>query len=206
MRRALVVAALAAVPLVGGCVTVDNTSSPETSAAGTTAGAATATTAAAPTESTATSAAPPPTTTATQAPGTPNCPAGQLSAQVTGSEGAAGSVYHTLSFTNTGSQACVLSGFPGVSYVTGASGEQVGAAAERSGSAKGPVTLAPGGSTTAQVQAVQVANYPEADCDPTPVNGLRVYPPNDRGALFVALPGTGCAKDGVKQLSVTAVG
>jgi hypothetical protein len=38
-----------------------------------------------------------------------------------------------------------------------------------------------------------VANYDAAVCRPTPVRGLRVYPPGDTAALFVPAEGTGCA-------------
>jgi hypothetical protein len=40
---------------------------------------------------------------------------------------------------------------------------------------------------------VNVANYDAAVCRPTPVRGLRVYPPGDTAALFVPAEGTGCA-------------
>lgn len=123
-------------------------------------------------------------------------------------QGAAGSTELPLVFTNTGGRTCVLDGFPGVSYVQGgADGAQVGAAATRSGQSAGPVTLAPDATATAMVRAVEVQNYPEDTCVPTPVAGLRVYPPNDTGSIFVPYATTGCSQtgDGLDQLSVQAV-
>jgi Protein of unknown function (DUF4232) len=135
------------------------------------------------------------------APTGPGQPAGNpercTTAELTGSlgpgEGAAGSVYRTLLLTNTGGRSCELTGFPGVSYVTGDGGQQVGPAAAMSGERGGPVRLAAGASAGAELKLVNVANYDAAVCRPTPVRGLRVYPPGDTGALFVPAEGTGCA-------------
>ncbi|MGH3783752.1 MAG: DUF4232 domain-containing protein [Pseudonocardiaceae bacterium] len=102
-------------------------------------------------------------------------------------------MYRVLVFTNTGSRACDLQGFPGVSYVAGDAGEQVGPAAERVGGAGGSVRIAPGGTGSAQLQLVNVGNYDAAVCRPTPVRGLRIYPPGETAALFVPVEATGCA-------------
>jgi hypothetical protein len=40
---------------------------------------------------------------------------------------------------------------------------------------------------------VNVANYDAGVCRPTPVRGLRVYPPGETAALVVPATGTGCA-------------
>jgi hypothetical protein len=135
------------------------------------------------------------------APASPAQPAGNpercTTAELTGSlgpgEGAAGSVYRTLLLTNAGGRACELTGFPGVSYVTGDGGQQVGPAAAMSGERGGPVRLAAGASAGAELKLVNVANFDAAACRPTPVRGLRVYPPGDTAALFVPAEGTGCA-------------
>ncbi|MGW0042501.1 DUF4232 domain-containing protein [Rhodococcus sp. NPDC003348] len=133
------------------------------------------------------------------------CTTQELSVNEGRVEGSAGSVTIPLVFTNTGSRTCTLYGFPGVSYVDGADGVEIGAAATRAGGSGEPVVLAPGGRATATVRAVQVLNYPAEQCNPTPVAGLRVYPPNDTATLFVSRAGTGCAQHGVDQLEVTAV-
>lgn len=102
-------------------------------------------------------------------------------------------MYRALVFTNTGGRACDLRGFPGVSYVAGDDGHQVGPAAERNGDPGAAVRIAPGATASAQLQLVNVANFDPAVCRPTPVRGLRVYPPGETAALFVPLDGTGCA-------------
>ena len=125
--------------------------------------------------------------------GTPRCTAAGLSATLGQGDAAAGSVTRPLVFTNTGSHACELRGFPGVSYVAGDDGHQVGPAAQETGERAAEVVLRPGGQAVALVQFVQVANFDAAVCRPTPVRGLRVYPPGDTASLFVPAAGTGCA-------------
>ena len=100
---------------------------------------------------------------------------------------------HTgLQLRNTGSSACTLDGYPGVSWVAGTNGHQVGAAAVRQadpgGSAEGTVTLAPGALASAPLDIVDAAAFPPSQCKPVPVRGLRVYPPGEKAALFVFLP------------------
>lgn len=136
------------------------------------------------------------------------CVVSELRVTLGQSQGAAGSTELPLVFTNVGGRTCALDGFPGVSYVQGgADGAQVGAAATRSGESAGAVTLAPDATATAMVRAVEVQNYPADTCAPTPVAGLRVYPPNDTGSIFVPYATTGCSKTGddLNQLSVQAV-
>jgi hypothetical protein len=137
----------------------------------------------------------------------PTCPTAHLRVALGEADGAAGSVYRPLIFNNTGSQACRLRGFPGVSYVAGDDGHQVGSAATMSGTRGGDVLVEPGAAARAMVQFVVVQNYDPAVCRPTPVRGLRVYPPGDTAALFVPLDGaTGCAGNPPgPQLSVQTI-
>jgi hypothetical protein len=121
------------------------------------------------------------------------CRANTLTVSLGSGDAAAGTSYVQLLFTNKGSRACVIQGFAGVSYVTGDNGTQVGAAAERDGTKGGPVTLAPRAVASATLARVQVLNYDESVCRPTPVRGLRVYPPGDTASVFVPTDGTGCA-------------
>jgi hypothetical protein len=58
--------------------------------------------------------------------------------------GTAGTLYRPLVFTNTGGRSCTIQGFPGVSFVTGDDGHQVGEAAMRVDPKGPPVTLKPG--------------------------------------------------------------
>jgi hypothetical protein len=147
-----------------------------------------------PAEPSGTAAATGPTPVPAPPPGNPDrCTTAELTGSLGPAEGAAGSVIRTLLLTNTGGRTCELTGFPGVSYVAGDDGHQVGPAAAMSGERGGPVRLAPGAAAGAMLKLVDVANYDAAQCRPTPVRGLRVYPPGDTASLFVPADGTGCA-------------
>jgi len=129
----------------------------------------------------------------TSAAGVPNCGTAELRGSLGQAEGAAGSVIVPLVLTNSGTRTCELRGFPGVSYVAGDDGHQVGPAAAMSGPRGGEVVLKPGAAAAAQLQLVNVANFDAAVCRPTPVRGLRVYPPGDTASLYVERAGVGCA-------------
>src|SRR3954447_7343568 len=57
----------------------------------------------------------------------------------------AGQIYSQIVFTNTGKRLCTLAGHPGVSYVAGEDGHQVGRSAERATGTIHTVRLPPGG-------------------------------------------------------------
>jgi hypothetical protein len=123
---------------------------------------------------------------------------------------AAGSVYYPLELTNTSGSTCTLFGYPGVSFVTGPSGTQLGQAASRNPvAAATTVTLAPGQVAHATLQVVQAANYDPAQCSPVTAHWLRVYPPNQFGSLYVQFTATACSgrlPHGVgNQLSVSVM-
>ena len=118
--------------------------------------------------------------------------------------GGAGSVSGSLTFTNTGSAACTLAGFPGVSFVGGGKGTQVGQAATRTDGAVKTRTLAPGKSVRAALRRTQPGNYGD-DCRQTKVDGFRVFPPGSTESAFVAFPTTGCKNPDVPLLQVGPV-
>jgi Protein of unknown function (DUF4232) len=132
------------------------------------------------------------------------CRSAQLTATTdSAGGGAAGSVYMQLILTNSGTEPCVLKGYPGVSLTAGATGEPIGAAATRD--AATPVTdvlLAPGKAGTATLRYTQAGNYP--DCTQTPAAGFRVYPPEDTASVFVADPRDACSNAGIDLLTVGA--
>jgi hypothetical protein len=120
----------------------------------------------------------------------------------------AGSQYPSLQFTNISGATCLLGGFPGVSYVSGDNGQQVGAAAVRSGAPGGTVTLAPGQMASAILQEANAADFPPDQCDPVPARGLRVYAPGDTAAMFLPAANTACSSTsmpGGQQLSVRTI-
>lgn len=131
------------------------------------------------------------------------CTSATLDVSLGRGEGAAGTVYKPLRLTNAGDHACTIHGFPGVSYVAGDNGEQVGAAAYREGDKGEPITLDPGQTASSDVGMVNVGNYDPADCQPQPVRGLRVYPPHDTASMFVEYQRTGCANANISGHQLT---
>lgn len=111
------------------------------------------------------------------------CLTSQLKGSLTNPNGAAGSIYYQLVLTNTSSTTCVLDGYPGVSFVTGNHGQQVGAPAARAPGAVSPVTLTSGASSSASLQITDANNF--APCGITATDGLRVYPPNQQASLLI---------------------
>jgi Protein of unknown function (DUF4232) len=136
--------------------------------------------------------------------GAPACTSADLQASLGGGAGAGMSQNHTgLQLRNTGSSACTLYGYPGVSWVRGAQGLQTGAAAVRQpdpGGSQGVVTLAPGALASAPLDIVDAAVIPPSECKPVPVRGLRIYPPGQKAALFLPLP---TAAGGYGECSLT---
>lgn len=119
--------------------------------------------------------------------------------------GAAGSVYIQLVVTNTGSAACTLTGYPGVSLVYGSDGKQLGAAAVRDKQSWGTpkVTIKPRASATTEVRLARAQNYDDSTCHPQQAAGFRVYLPDETGADFLATKGfEGCLATGVSLLGV----
>ena len=147
-----------------------------------------------------------PTTSVTTQPVLAGCTSSQLSARLTAPNGAAGSVGYELQLVNTGSVACTIGGYPGVSYV-GVTGATVGAPASRTvpGTAR-LVTLAPGGIAEAVLLAVDSYNYPSTTCQLMHVKGLRIYPPNQTVALLIPQSGQACANPADPVLRVGPLG
>ena len=138
--------------------------------------------------------APAPTTTAIAGPPPlAPCSTAALRTSVGSANGAAGSIYYPLDFTNISGVTCGMYGFPGVSFVAGPKGGQIGGAAIRD-PAFGPslVTLAPGQVAHASVQVVVAQNYPTSVCKPVTAHWLRVYPPGQYAPLYAGLTAVTC--------------
>ena len=119
--------------------------------------------------------------------------------------GAAGTIYYNLEFTNLSGSTCTLFGYPGVSAVS-LSGAHLGKAASRD-PAFTPhlVTLANGATATAIVGIRQVSILSKAQCKPVTAAGLRVYPPGQTVPKVVPFPFGACSKTGPVYLSVMVV-
>lgn len=135
----------------------------------------------------------------------PGCQSANLGVTAASSQGTAGSVYATVTFTNRGAQTCTLYGYPGVSAGTGSPYHQVGFAAQENPSPpRELVTLPPGGVASAVLQVAEAGNYSAGQCRPRPTSELQVYPPNQTQALYTSYSATGCAGS-VRLLTVSVV-
>jgi hypothetical protein len=134
------------------------------------------------------------------------CATRDLQAKVGVSQGAAGSLYQVIVFTNIGDTACTLYGYPGVSLAAGTPVTQVGQAATRSPvTAPTVVTLQPGQAGNALLRITQALNYPTATCLPQTTTYLQIYPPNQTTPIYLAFSSTGCSSVGVKLLTISVV-
>ncbi|MEE4540603.1 DUF4232 domain-containing protein [Streptomyces sp. V4-01] len=111
---------------------------------------------------------------------TPMCATSQLTARLGGGDAGAGNLYRYLVLTNHSAATCHLTGFPGVSLLSG-SGAQIGPAATRTREAYAPVVLKPGASAS---DTIHTANH-MGTCLPTSAK-VRVYPPGNTASLVIA--------------------
>jgi hypothetical protein len=139
----------------------------------------------------------------------PACATANLAVWVDVSQGsaAAGTIFYPLDFTNTGSHACTLFGYPGVS-ATNANTKQLGRAAGRNPQFKAKtVTIPAGGSAHAVLSVVDVGNFTPSGCQPTNASLIKVFPPNRKSAAFgfFSLPVCRSTKPLFTDLFVTTV-
>jgi hypothetical protein len=126
------------------------------------------------------------------------CPSSSLGVALGHGEGAAGTEYRAIIFTNRGNVSCTLRGYPGVSSVGGDDGHQIGRPASRqpAGTIK-TITLVPGGVASASYGQAEALNYPKAKCRPVSSRGLRVYPPNLTLARFLPWTHLACSSTAI---------
>lgn len=148
----------------------------------------------------ASSSAPQPGSTSSAAPSSSaavaGCTTGNLKAAIVTGQGgaAAGSTYYPLNLTNTGSSACSLFGYPGVSWVTAPSGSQIGRAATRNPVlAPASVVLSPGQTAHVTLQVVDAQNYDKSTCQPVTAHWLKIFPPGQFTALYVKFSALTCS-------------
>jgi Domain of unknown function (DUF4232) len=150
-----------------------------------------------------TSAAPASSTAAPSSPAP--CPTSSLGVKLGLGQGAAGSTYQVIDFTNTSNVACTLYGYPGVSAGNGQPFTQVGlAASETPTPPRKLVTLGPGGVANALLRVVNAGNYPSNKCAMVPTKSLRIFPPNQTAPVYLHYSTQMCAKP-VQTMSVTVV-
>jgi len=145
------------------------------------------------------SSGPAPTPTAGPMPPS-TCTINQLLLSTGQAQGAAGSTIVPITVKNISQVPCEAGGYPGISFVGDGNGTEIGAPAERDATvAPQRVTLQPGGTATITVTVTEAGNI--AGCTPTPVDGFRIYPPNNYGAIFLPTSGlSGCPQQNVDVL------
>ena len=136
----------------------------------------------------------------------PRCTASGLGVWVAVGQGngAAGTIYYPLEFTNLGGHTCYLYGYPGVS-VLDRNGHQLGSPASW-GSRAGAriVNLAPGATAHTVLAYRDAVVTTEPGCHP--VNSaslLRVYPPGRYSPTYAAFGFQSCSRPGPIYLSIT---
>lgn len=121
----------------------------------------------------------------------PGCTAANLAVWVNLQEaqGAAGTFYYPLEFTNISGHACATGAYPGVSAI-GANGRQLGDAAARNPIFPGRVVTIPAGGTAHALLSYGDAEVSTSGCKPATADTLKVYPPNSRTSIstFFDLP------------------
>ena len=155
---------------------------------------------------------PPVTKTVSPSPTMPTGPAqcttSDLRLTVGQENGAAGTIYYPLDFTNVSSSACTIYGYPGVSFATSAGGSIIGAPAGRrdiSGITPTLITVQPGGTAHAILALSDVLVSNQCHQNQTPVNTVQVYPPDQYTALFAPIKATGCTMKSLVVMWVSPV-
>jgi hypothetical protein len=146
-----------------------------------------------------------PATTAPAAAGVPACSSRYLRAGIGQPNGAAGSTYLEITFTNLNNTPCTLYGYPGVVLANGTPVTPVGAPADRVGGGATTVTLAPQGVASAQLRIVDAGNFPASQCGPVATTWIQVIPPNQTAPLYVSDNTTGCSNSATHLLTIEVV-
>jgi Protein of unknown function (DUF4232) len=138
--------------------------------------------------------------------GPAGCLTSALRATLGAAQGTAGSAYQVIVLANVSGKTCALYGYPGVSFVSGVGGSQIGKDAARDRTtAPTVVTLAPGQSGSFALRVVDTAALPAAGCDHVTAHWLKIFPPENTVALYVAYTARACASKTATILTTRAV-
>jgi hypothetical protein len=124
------------------------------------------------------------------------------------SNGAAGTIYYSLDFTNVSGSSCFVVGYPGVSLVSAGSnaGDQIGAAAKRDPVVTPKqIVLASGQTANAQFGVAEAGNFPASTCQPTTAHWLKVFPPDQTVAAYAPFTTQTCASTKTATLHIAAL-
>ena len=135
------------------------------------------------------------------------CTSTQLVATLGQSQGAAGTIYVPLVFTNPVLYTCIVHGHPAVSSVTGSSNTQVGPPASKDPGAAADVWVQPfGGTASARLGIVETGNFTKSACVPHNASGLRVVAPESTHATILAYAHSVCTHLSSTHVSVVTAG
>ncbi len=149
------------------------------------------------------------------APSTPAPPAGpaecttaELHVAIGESNGAAGTIFYGLDFTNITDSTCFMQGYPGVSLVStdSGAGSQIGADAKRDPVTPSKQLLIPAEGTAHAVLGVaEAGNFPASKCNPVSAMWLKVFPPDQTVPAYVPFTTQTCASTSEPTMRITAV-
>lgn len=140
--------------------------------------------------------------------GLAECTTAMLRVKIGSSNGAAGTIYFDIVFTNVGSGTCFLQGYPGISLVSAGStaGRQIGADAKRdSVTPSRQIVLAAGQTAHAVLGVAEAGNFPASNCNPVTAHWLKVFPPDQRVAAYAPFTTQTCASTSVPTMRITTI-
>jgi len=147
-------------------------------------------------------------TSAPSAAATPRCaanagrPSLAVWVAVDQSQGAAGTIYYPLEFTNLSAHSCSLHGFAGVSAI-GRAGRQLGSPAGWNSGTSNAVILAPGATAHAVLEYHDAVIGQSPGCHSvSTASELRVYPPDRRTAAHAFFDLQACSHAGPIYMDV----
>jgi hypothetical protein len=155
-----------------------------------------------------------PSTPAASAPATPTpagpaeCTSADLKVTPGGGNGAAGTIYYNIDFTNISGTACFVQGYPGVSLVSAGdgSGSQIGADAKRdSVTPSKQIVLAAGAVAHAVLAIAEAGNFPSSTCHIVTAHWLQIFPPDQTVAQFIQFTTQTCSSTSTPTMRITVV-
>jgi len=147
-------------------------------------------------------------TTGPPAAGAAECPTSALQVSTGVQQGAAGTTFYNVDFTNASGSTCFLQGYPGVSLVSAGSnaGSQIGADAKRDPTVAASQILVAAGQTAHAVLAiVDAGNFPPSRCNLVTAHWLKVFPPDQTEAAYVRFTTQTCASTSLPTMRITAI-
>jgi hypothetical protein len=136
------------------------------------------------------------------------CTTSDLHIDLGQANGAAGSTIVPIEFENQSSSTCTMFGFPGVSFVSGVGGTQIGASGgENSATPRKLITLTAGAKAHALMSVIVAQNFPAGKCDLVKAHWLKVFPPGETAAQFLKYTSDTCSSvsTAVRVLNIETV-